>query len=99
EPIKTNCLSVMLLESTPGKPLRSQPKWAPETVAIAQIIPYSSLHFANTEQTAKQIVARIAEEPDARTRGLIAQMAIALKTPLSAEVRRAARAATPVERK
>jgi len=98
-PVKTNCLSVMLLESTPGTPLRSQPEWARETVAISQITPYSSLHFANAEQTARQIVEQIALEPDARTRGLIAQMAIALKTPLSDEVRRAARAATPVERK
>lgn len=98
-PIKTSCLSVMLLRSTPGAPLRSQPKWAPETVAISQITPYSSLHFADAEQTARQIVEHIAQEPDAQTRALIAQMAIALRTPLSDEVRRAARAASPVERK
>ncbi|AWV88415.1 HEAT repeat domain-containing protein [Bradymonas sediminis] len=98
EPVKTNCMSVMLLESTPGQPIKSQPDWATETVVIAQITPYSSLHLANPEQTAKQIVARIASEPDGRTRARIAQMALALKTPLSKEVRRAASEGTPVER-
>lgn len=97
--IRTNCLSVMLLESAPGKATKGQPNWAPQTVAISQITPYSSLHFGNAEQTARQIVERIADEPDSRTRTRIAQMALSLKTPLANEVRRAAENASPVKRK
>lgn len=98
-PIKTTCLSVMLLEATAGVAQKGQPVWAPETVAIAQITPYSSLHFGSAEQTAERIVQWVANEPDARTRQRIAQMALSLRTPLTDEVRRAVTMASPVERK
>lgn len=98
EPVKTRCMTVMLLEATPGVAQRDEPVWAPETVAIAQITPYSSLQFGDAKQTAARIVARILDEPDPRLRQRIAQMALTLRTPMTEELRDAAADATPEER-
>lgn len=99
EPQKTRCISVMLLDAEKGGRVDGQPGWARETVAVAEITPYSVLHGADADQTARRVVERIAAEKDPRRRQRIAELALTLKDNLVTEVRRAVREGSPQQRR
>ncbi len=99
EPQKTRCMSVMVLDAKRGARVKGQPSWTRDTVAISEITPYSVLHGKDAEQTAARVVARIANEKNARTRERIAELALTIKRQLVGQVRRAVREGTPAQRR
>jgi HEAT repeat protein len=99
EPVKTRCLSVMLLDAERGKAVRGQPAWTRDTTVIAEITPYSVLHADDAPQTAKRIVEAIANEGDARLRQRIAELSLSIEDHLAVEVRRAVKQGSAEKRR
>ncbi|MBA2661841.1 MAG: HEAT repeat domain-containing protein [Bradymonadaceae bacterium] len=69
EPVKTRCMTVMLLDGRPGsvRPQRGLPDTR-QAIAIAEITPHSVLDAPSAGESAQNLLERIASEPDARKR-------------------------------
>lgn len=99
KPVRSRCMSVMLLDSTRGKRVSGQPAWTRDTAIIAEITPYSELHAKDAKATAKQVVERISSEEDPRRRQRIAELALSLEDELVSVVRQAVAEGTSEERR
>jgi HEAT repeat protein len=75
EPIRTNCLSVMILDSRPGRRRGADaPVPLHRAAAISEIVPISDLDGQDRVQTAHRLVEAIASEPGHHRRERLYQM-------------------------
>lgn len=99
EPVKTRCMSIMLLESKRGQRVKGKPRWTRDTTALAEVTPYSELHRANAEKTAARVVEMVAAEENSRARQRISELALGLQKQLVVQVRRALETGTAEQRR
>ena len=79
EPVRTNCVTALLLEAYSGQTGKEEEI---EPVAISELTPITVVDADTAAETADRVVAHIAEEPDLRNRKRIAHMASGLSAEL-----------------
>ncbi|MFU8802549.1 MAG: HEAT repeat domain-containing protein [Bradymonadaceae bacterium] len=75
EPVRTNCMSVMILDSRPGKrSVQNGERNVHRAAAISEITPVSTFYADTPEQTARNIVEAIARERSYQRRERLYQL-------------------------
>lgn len=77
EPVQTRCASLLLMSAHQG---------TSEAIAISEITFYSALDNTTEDETARQIIAAIANEPDRQRRDQIAGLASSLPQAIAAAI-------------
>ena len=85
EPVTTRCVSVMILDATPGRFATDEDtdrRRISHSVAIAEVTAYSSLDADTEAETARRIIAELSREPSPERRDRIANFGNLIPLPM-----------------
>ena len=98
-PVRTSCLTIVLLDSVPGETTGDAPEALASAVTMAEATPYSVLHGSSPARTAQNLVDFVASTEDPRRRERVSELGLTIGEPLVAAVLEKMRDGTPKERR